>query len=198
MACCSAPGITAAAVTALLDEVATDSGTPVIRDYLQEAQEGQATAVYQREELLRELLNLLSLSSKRHVILSGTGRVAGGARWFTAWPSCWRRAKGPDSFRSVVQMNETALLENPLATMRAGTAPRQRRHSAGAGHPSFLRRPTARPFPQQVNRELQKALLNDEQVIIGTATPAEYDVLSREALVRERTQRLDVPPASDG
>jgi ATP-dependent Clp protease ATP-binding subunit ClpC len=104
--------------------------------------------------------------------------------------------KGPDNLRSVVQLSETALLENPLATMRAGL----RRAASGVllvpGIQRFLADPQRGPFPQQVNRELQKALLNGEQVIIGTATPAEYDLLTREALVRENTQRLDVPPAS--
>ena len=51
-------------------------------------------------------------------------------------------------------------------------------------------------FPQEVNRELQKALLNNDQVVIGTATTADYDLLNREQLIRQNSHRLDVPEAT--
>jgi ATP-dependent Clp protease ATP-binding subunit ClpC len=185
-------GVGTASVTALLGEVSTEQSEAILRDYVQEAKEGGATAYYQREQLLRDLITLLSLSGSRHVILVGDEGV-GRRTLVYSLAQLLAEGKGPGNFRSVVQMSETALLENPLATMRAGL-----RRAAGGillvpGIQRFFGDRLRAQFPDQVNRELQKALLNDEQVIIGTATPAEYDLLSREQLIRERTHRLDVP-----
>ena len=63
--------VSTAAVTALLDEVSTEQAETIIRDYVQEAKDGGAKAVYQRDQLLRDLVALLSLSGNRHVILVG-------------------------------------------------------------------------------------------------------------------------------
>ncbi|MFW6184322.1 MAG: hypothetical protein ACOC8X_11040, partial [Chloroflexota bacterium] len=63
-------GVSQAAVVALLDEVAQDGAT-IIHDFVEEAREGSARPVYQREALLRELLGLLALAGGRHVILVG-------------------------------------------------------------------------------------------------------------------------------
>jgi ATP-dependent Clp protease ATP-binding subunit ClpC len=189
-------GVTTAAVTSLLDEVATEEHENIFRDYVQEAKDGAATAVYQREQLLRDLSTLLSLSGKRHVILVGEEGV-GRRTLVYSLAQLLAEGKGPAGLRSVVQMSETALLENPLATIRAAL----RRASGGIllvpDIYRFFGDRLRAAFPDQVNRELQKALLNDEQVIIGTATSSAYDRISREtALIRERTHRLDVPAAT--
>ena len=67
--------------------------------------------------------------------------------------------KGPGQLRSFVQINETALLENPLAAMRAGL----RRASGGIlvvpNIERFFADRLRAVFPEQVNRELHKALL---------------------------------------
>ncbi len=188
-------GVTTAAVTSLLDEISTEQGETIIRDYLQEAMEGHATAVYQREQLLRDLLAILSLSGNRHIILVGE-EGAGKRTLVYSLAQLLAERKGPDDLRSVVKMSETALLENPLAVMRAAL----RRSSGGIllvpSIGRFFGDQLRARFPQQVNRELHKALLNNEQVVIGTATSGEYEILSREALIREHTHRLDVPPAT--
>jgi ATP-dependent Clp protease ATP-binding subunit ClpC len=187
-------GISAGAVTALLDEMTTEQSEAIIRDFVQEAKDGGATAVYQRDQLLRDLVALLSLSGKRHVILVGEEGV-GKRTLIYSLAQLLAESKGPANLRSVVQMSETALLENPLATMRAAL----RRSSGGVllvpGINRFFGDRLRAQFPEQVNRELRKALLNDEQVIIGTATSGDYQGLSREMLIRERTHRLDVPEA---
>ena len=185
-------GITSAAVTALLDEVVTERRIEIIRDYVQEAKEGKATAVYQREQLQRDLISLLSLSDKRHVILVGP-EGAGKRTLAYSLAQMLAEGKGPENLRSLVEMSETALLENPLATIRSGL----RRASGGIllvpGLKRFFGDRLRASFPQAVNRELQKALLNNEQVIVGTATMTEYDSLRREPLIRQNTHRLDVP-----
>jgi ATP-dependent Clp protease ATP-binding subunit ClpC len=92
-------------------------------------------------------------------------------------------------------VNETALLENPLATMRAAL----RRASGGIlvvpGIERFFADRLRARFPEQVSRELHKALLQDEQVVLGTTTPGAYDQLAQESLIRQNTHRLDVPAA---
>ena len=188
-------GITAASVTALLDSVRTENGVTLLTDHVSEAQAGNATAVYQREELLRELISLLALAQQRHVILVGP-EGAGRRTLAYSLAQLLAEGKGPQDLRSLVQMNEAALLENPLAAMRAGL----RRASGGVLLTPDIRRffgdPLRARFPQQVNRELHKAIIGTEQVVIGTATPADYSVLSEDPIIRQHTHRLDVPPAT--
>ncbi len=188
-------GVTTKAVIDMLDDVMSESGVAIIHDYVDLAKQGLATAVYQRQELLRDLISLLALAQKRHVILVGP-EGAGRRTLAYSLAQLLAEGKGSGNLRSLVQMNETALLENPLAAMRAGL----RRASGGILlvpdiHRFFASRLHAK-FPEQVNRELHKALIGDEQVIIGTTTPATYDTLTRDALIRQNTQRLNVPSAS--
>ncbi len=187
-------GITAAAVLEELGDVSPGSAL-IIHDFVDEAQKGQARAIYHRETVLHELISLLALRQRRHVILVGPEGV-GKRSLVYGLALLLAEGKGPAGLRSVVQMNEAALLENPLAAVRAGL----RRASGGILlvpdiERFFANRLRAR-FPEQVNREIQKAVLGDEQVIIGTTTPGEYSLLSQEALVRQYMNRLDVPPTS--
>lgn len=187
-------GITQAAVLALLDDAVQD-GTPLLSDYLDEAKKGESEPLFQRERLLRDLLTLLALSQKRHVILVGP-EGAGKRTLVYSLAQLLAEGKGPNSLRSVVQINEAALLENPLAALRAGL----RRASGGIllvpGIERFFASRLRARFPEQVSRDLHKAILGNEQVIMGTATVGEYDLLAQEPLVRERMHRLDVPATS--
>ena len=187
-------GITPAAVIALLGEV-TSEGTTIIHDWVQEARDGRAQPVFQREKLLQELIGLLALSNGRNIILVGP---EGAGRRTLAYSLAQLLAEGktPLNLRSLVQMNEAALLDNPLAAIRAGL----RRASGGIlfvpDIDRFFADRLRAKFPEQVNRELHKAFLEGETAVIGTATPATYDLLTRERLVRQNSQRLDVPATS--
>jgi ATP-dependent Clp protease ATP-binding subunit ClpC len=185
-------GITTAAITALLDQFAQE-GTPLIRDYIAEAQQGLAQPVYQRESLIQEILSLLNLSQQRHVILVGP---EGAGKRALVYSLALVLAERAANFRSLVQINEAALLEKPLDAMRAGL----RRASGGIlfvpNIERFFGDRLRAQFPEQINRELHKAILGNEQVVIGTTTPAAYDLLSNDRLIRQNTQRLDVPPAT--
>ncbi len=187
-------GITQAAVVALLDEVSQE-GTPLLRDYIDEARRGEAQPLFQREQLLRDLMTLLSLSGRRHVVLVGPDG-AGKRSLAHSLAQLLAEGKGPDGFRSLTQIAEPALLENPLAALRAGL----RRASGGIllvpGLDRFFADRLRARFPEQVNRDLHKAILGQEQVIIGTATPAAFERLVQEPIVREHMHRLDVPPAN--
>ncbi len=188
-------GITSAAVIALLDSVA-EEGATLIHDHIKEAQQGNAWSLYERSELLQEALNLMAMSQRRHIILVG---AEGAGKRSLAYSLAQRLAeeKAPVEVRSFVQINEAALLDDPLAAMRAG----KRRATGGvlfvpAVERFFADRLRAQ-FPEQVNRELQKTLLEDELVLIGTAIPSAYDTLLSERLIRQRTQHLEVPPATN-
>jgi ATP-dependent Clp protease ATP-binding subunit ClpC len=187
-------GITAAAIVAMLDEYVAD-GAPLLHDFIADARAGSAQPYYQREELQREMLNLLALAKKRHIIL--VGPEGAGKRTLAFSLAQLLAADGaPVSLRSFVLINESALLENPLAAMRSGL----RRASGGAllvpGIERFFADRLRAVFPEQVSRELHKALLGSEQVIIGTATAGAFSLLEKERLIRQQTHRLEVPAAT--
>lgn len=187
-------GVSQAAVIALLDDVLQDSGT-IIHDYVHEAQQGGASPVFQRETLLRDMISLLTLATKRHIILVGA-EGAGKRTLVYSLGQLIAEGKGATNLRSVVQINEAALLENPLSAMRVGL----RRANGGIllvpGIQRFFADRLRAPFPAQVNRDLQKAMLGNDHVIIGTTTSGDYDRLSQNAVIRQNTQRLDVPSAT--
>jgi ATP-dependent Clp protease ATP-binding subunit ClpC len=187
-------GITPAAVIALLGEV-TAGGMTIIQDWVQDARDGRAQPVFQREKLLQEMMGLLALSNSRNIILVGP-EGAGRRTLVYSLALLLAEGKTPLDARSLVEMNEAALLENPLAAMRAGI----RRASGGIlfvpDIDRFFADRLRTKFPEQVNRELHKALLEPETAVIGTATPAAYELLGRERLIRQNSQRLDVPAAT--
>jgi ATP-dependent Clp protease ATP-binding subunit ClpC len=185
-------GVTPTAVLSLLGEAGQD-GAAIIIDTIHEAREGRANPVYQREELLRELLGLLSLAQQRHVILVGE---EGAGKRTLVYSLALILAEGHNQFRSLVQINETALLENPLAALRVA----MRRATGGIlfvpDIDRFFADRLRAKFPEQVNRELHKALLGHEITVIGSATIAAYSRLAQERLIRQNSNRLDVPAAT--
>ncbi len=187
-------GLSQAAVIASLGDVA-ESGAPVIFDFMDEARSGNAHPVYQREKLLQEILSLLALSGQRHIILVGAEGV-GKRTLVYSLALLFAEGKTPGNLRSVVQMNESALLENPLATLRVGL----RRASGGIllvpGLERFFGDRLRMKFPQQVSNDLHKALLGTEHVIIGTTDPVNYEKLGLDPLIRQNTHRITVPPAT--
>ena len=187
-------GVTPAAVLSLLDETG-QNGTPLIRDLVHEAKEGQALPIFQRTELLQEAMNLLALSRRRHIIFVGP-EGAGKRTLGHSLAQLLAAEDSPLSLRSFVQINESAFLGDPLAAMRTAL----RRSTEGVLFvPNVERFFDDRPrtaVREQVNRELHKAVLGEEQVVIGTATPRAHDRLSNVSIVRQNTHALDVPPAT--
>ena len=187
-------GLSQAAVVSSLADVA-QSGAMVIFDFMDEAKSGRAQPVFQRESLLNELKSLLALSGQRHIILVGPEGV-GKKTLVYSLALLLAEGKAPGNLRSVVQMNESALLENPQATLRVAL----RRASGGLllipGIERFFGDRLRQKFPQAVNNDLHKALLGTEQVIIGTTDPVNYEKLAQDPLVRQNTHRITVPPAT--
>jgi ATP-dependent Clp protease ATP-binding subunit ClpC len=187
-------GVNPTAVLTLLNDVGRD-GTPIIHDFVAEAKAGRATVVFERQELLRDLISLISLAQNRHVILVGP-EGAGKRTLGHSLAQYLAEGTGLNELRSLVQISETALLENPLAAVRAGL----RRASGGIllipNIQRFFADKLRAPFPDQVNREVQKAFLGNEQIVIGTTTPGDYQLLSQNSLIRQNSQRLNVPPTT--
>lgn len=188
-------GITSAAIIAQLDEI-TPEGEPIIHDYVEEARQGKAQSLYLRQDLLNQMLTLLALTNNRNIILVGPEGSGRRSLAYSLAQTIAEQDADNNKIRSLVEINESALLENPLAAVRAA----MRRATGGILFvPSierfFLTRATT-TVQNQINQELRKTLLNDSQTMIGTTMPALYNKLVDEQLVRENTNRLDVPPAS--
>jgi ATP-dependent Clp protease ATP-binding subunit ClpC len=187
-------GISQDGIIALLDEVNHD-GMLIIHDYMREARAGDAVPLYQRTTLLQSMLGILALSGQRHIILVGP-EGSGKRSLVFSLAQLLAEGNGRTDLDSVVQINETALLENPLGALRVGL----RRASGGVllvpniGRFFPLRNGTQ--FPQQVQNDLQKAILQSEHVIIGTATAAQYDLISQFDVARRHLNRVDVPAAN--
>ena len=186
-------GVTQAAIISLLNEV-QKNGTLIIQDFIDEAKNGTVMPLFERKELIDEILSVIGLSSRRHIIL--VGPEGAGKRSLAQSLAVAITSDKQPTLRSLVQISETALLEDPLAAIRSG----MRRASRGILIVPTLYRffPGTRhfSFPPQVNSELHKALLGDEHIIIGTATAEEYERLATVRLIRERSHRIDVRPAT--
>lgn len=190
-------GITAPAIISQLDEL-TPEGEPIIHDYVAEARQGKAKAIYQRTSLLNQLLTLLALTHNRNIILVGPEGSGRRSLVYSLAQTIAEQDEHNNKFRSLVEINESALLNDPLAAVRAA----MRRATGGILFvPSlerfFLTRATT-TVQNQINQEIRKTLVNEAQTLIGTATTAVYNRLINDPLIRDHTNRLDVPPASKG
>jgi ATP-dependent Clp protease ATP-binding subunit ClpC len=177
-------GITPRALSAILAETSLARQTTA-RDLVALARDGQLQPVYYREDLLRDLLNILSLSHDRHVILVGPAGV-GKRSLVQSLALLMAEGKGPRNLASVVEVTEPALLADASAAVRAG-----RRKAAGGvlflpNVQRFFGTLLQAEFPK-AQPEVQAAFLGDTQVaspkgvqdrralvVIGTATDADY------------------------
>jgi ATP-dependent Clp protease ATP-binding subunit ClpC len=187
-------GITQRAVIDAMGKPSLASGATAI-DHVALAKSGQMTPVHFRDDLLRDLVNLLSMTRDRHVILVGPTGV-GKQSLVLSLAQLIVEGKGPAGLKSVVQINEPALLDNALTSLQAGLR---------LGRTGILFIPDISrffggiraDFPERACNELQKALFTDDVVIVGTATEGRYnDRLAKASAVIDHIQRLEVPPAT--
>jgi ATP-dependent Clp protease ATP-binding subunit ClpC len=194
--------ITPSALSAMLADSALARQTTT-RDLVALAREGQLQPVYFRQDLLRDLMNLLSLARDRHVILvgpTGVGRrsLVHGLALLIA------EGQGPRGLKSVVEIAEPALLSDAARALRAGRRkaaggvlflPNLHRFFGGVLHAEF---PKAQP-------EVQRAFLGDAggatdrrgAVVIGTTTQADNQArLVSISAVAEHSHLLKVPEPS--
>ncbi len=185
-------GITPRALSNLLAESALGRRTTT-RDLVALARDGQMQPVYYRQDLLRDLFNLLSLARDRHVILIGPVGV-GKRSLVHSLALLIAEGKGPAGLQSVVQIAESALLADPVRAVKAG-----RRKAAGGvlfvpNIHRFFGTVLQVEFPK-AQADIQRAFLDDKAVVIGTTTEADYQArLAANSTVREHSHTLPVPP----
>ncbi|MBK8026551.1 MAG: ATP-dependent Clp protease ATP-binding subunit [Chloroflexi bacterium] len=173
-------------VTSDTSQVIRTGGTT--QDFVAGAKSGKLRAVYFREDLLREMINLLTQSFSRHVILIGPDGV--GKRTLAySLALLMSEGKGPKNLKSLVQIDEAALLDNDQKAVRAGM-------SSAAGGILFVPH-IHRFFGGPIRAEfakatplIQKAFLSDDPVLIGTTT--EQDFNQRIATVSGLAERLHI------
>ncbi len=171
-------------------------GSGTVIDYVALAKAGERREVYMREALLRDVINMLSQRIHRHVVLIGPEGV--GKRTL-AYSLALLMAdnQGPADLKSLVQVDEAALLDNPVRAIRAGInqalggvllVPQIHRFFGG---------PLKAQFPKAAP-DLQKTFLGEDPVIICTTTEVEYrEQLEPISAIHENCQRLRVEAPSE-
>jgi ATP-dependent Clp protease ATP-binding subunit ClpC len=169
------------------------SGTT--QDFVATSKAGKLKAVHFREELLRDLINILSQAQNRHIILLGPDGV--GKRTLAySLALLMSEGKGPNGLNSLVQVDEAALLDSDHKAVRAGL------NQARGGiffvphiH-RFFGGPTKAEF-SKATPQIQKAFLDNDPVVIGATTEIEYNErLSSISAINENAQILRVPEPS--
>jgi ATP-dependent Clp protease ATP-binding subunit ClpC len=200
-------GITPTTLSGVLaDQVLSRRLTTV--DLVAQARAGELPPVYAREALLRDLLNLLSLATNRHVVLLGPTGV-GKRSLVHSLALLIAENKGPAGLHKVVQIGESALLDDAAAAVQAGLRqadggilflPAIHRFFGGLGRADFAK----------ATRHVQKALLNGDGtgqagspnslgvVIVGATSEADFDErMAADPVVAEHVHVVRVPEADE-
>lgn len=147
-----------------------DDSTTV--DYVKRARRGTLRAVHFREDLLRNMINVLTQAVNRHIILIGPDGV--GKRTLAySLALLMAEDKGPSNLSSLVEISETALLDNDQEAFRAGMSAARR----GILFLPLIHRYFGGPIKADFSKAtslVQKAFLSDDPVIICTTTEQEF------------------------
>jgi ATP-dependent Clp protease ATP-binding subunit ClpC len=189
-------GITQHAVQETLAERAV-ARSSTVTDCVALAKQGEVIPVYFREELLRDVIGLLTLATDRHVILVGPHGVGKRALVYSL-ALLIAEGKGPPGLESLIEINEEALLDNAKLAVQSGL----RRARSGVLFVPHIARffgGFRAEFPEPAGKELQKVFFSqdDDAVIIGTATEDEYaERLERNSAVSGHAHALRVEATS--
>ena len=188
-------GRTVADVLATLRPNDPVSGGADAHNHASVEQDNPPRAVYEREELLRTMLNIITQAINRHVILVGPAGV--GKRTLAASLGMLiDRGEGPRGIHGFVRIAEAELLDDDLKAMRNGLdrarggilcLPNLQRFFGGPGKAQFTRSTAL----------IQKTFLGTDPVLIATASDSDWDAkLAGEQTVSEHSQVLRVPEPS--
>lgn len=191
-------GITPKAITDIMGDRQQYGGKTsgaTTEDFVAKAKAGELRAVYFREELLRDMINILTQAINRHIILIGPDGV--GKRTLAySLGLLISEGKGPNGFTSLVQIDETALLDNDHKAVRAGMSQARDGILFIPHLQRFFGGPTRADFTKSTPL-IQKAFLDDNPVIISTTTEVEYNNrIASVTAIAENSQILRVPEPS--
>lgn len=164
-------------------------------DFVGNAKSGDLRAVYFREDLLRYMINILSQAINRHIILLGPDGV--GKRTLAySLALLMAEGKGPAGLKSLVQIDEAALLDNDQQAIRAGMS----KAMGGILFIPHIHRFFGGPIKAEFSKStpmIQKAFLADDPVIIGTTNETEYNQrIASVSSVSENSQIIRVTEPS--
>jgi ATP-dependent Clp protease ATP-binding subunit ClpC len=189
-------GITPKAISELQSEssqlIRMNSTT---QDYVALAKTGKLRAVYFRDALLRDMINILSQAVNRHLILVGPDGV--GKRTLAySLALMMSEGKGPKGLNGLVQVDETSLLDNDQKAIRAGL----NQARGGILFIPHLHRFFGGPIKAEFSKGtplIQKAFLSVDPVIIGTTNDQEWQTrVSAVSTIAENCHVLRVPEAT--
>src|SRR5581483_1732328 len=189
-------GLTPNAMTDLMADKLVAKQSTTANDMVASAKKGSVRAVYFRDDLLRQLTNMLSQRVNRHVILIGPDGV--GKRTLAySLGLLMAEGKGPTGLNKLVTVEEGALLDNPVQAVISGLNQAQGGILFIPHIERFFGGPIKAEFPKAAPT-VQKALLGDSPVIMGTATHADYDDrVASTSGVADHVQILRVPEPND-
>lgn len=187
-------GVTPSALAALMVEGIISKRTTTA-DWVAEARRGRLMPLFPREKLLQELVSVLSLARGRNVFLVG---MPGSGRRSLAQSLAFLIAegKGPPKLERVIEVSESAWLDNPQLAMQVAL----RQAEGGALfianiHRFFGRAETGAQMSAM--KDLQKAMIEGACAVIGATTEAEYqEHIRTHAPVVANSHVLRVPPAT--
>ena len=160
-------------------------------DYVKRAKRGLLRAVHFREDLLRSMINVLTQSINRHIILVGPDGV--GKRTLAySLALLMAEEKGPAGLSNLVQISETALLDGDQEAFRAGMSAARR----GILFLPLVHRFFGGPIKADFNKAtslVQKAFLSDDPVIICTTSLQEFEArIQGVSAIMENSQVIKV------
>lgn len=191
-------GVTESAISTMSDEPTQvrrrDVSTSV--DHVEAARNGDLRAVFFRENLLRDMINVMSQSVNRHLILVGPDGV--GKRTLAySMALLITEGKGPANIEKFIQIDERVLLDNAVEAVQSAIM-RARKGILFIPHlHRFFGGPAKAEFPK-AGQNLQKAFLTYDPVIIATTTQAEWEGrVSKVTSIAEHAQMLRVEEPSE-
>ena len=187
-------GVTPAAMTdQLMAEAQIQRNTA--NDLAAQAQAGEMRPLHFRQDLLRDLSTLLALSGSRHILLVGQPGV-GRRSLVRSLALLMAEGKGPTGLKSLVEINESALLTDPTKALQAGLRQAQGGILFIPNIERFFGGVLDSAFPK-AERPLQKAFLEADPVLIGSTTQTAFDkLIAKSPAIVENANLLVVPEPS--
>ena len=177
---------------AILNELA---GPPAGNGATATTRQIKRTALYHRVELQNKLINLLSVTTNRHVILVGPSGV-GKRSLVLSLGQLIAEGKGPPRLKSVVEIDERALFDDAPDAIQSAL----KRAQGGILFVPDIARffgGIRADFREEAGNILQKGFFSSDVVIIGTATQDNYNKKLKTAqVIVEYSKLLPVPPTT--